>query len=119
VEYLAEAALLADYLLIAVNSDASVRDLKGPERPVVVQEDRLAVLGALRSVAALTIFDEPTPLETIQLVRPDILVKGDEYDEDQIVGARFVRENGGDIKRIAMREGRSTTGLIEAIKRLP
>jgi bifunctional ADP-heptose synthase (sugar kinase/adenylyltransferase) len=52
-------------------------------------------------------------------VRPDILVKGDEYDEDQIVGARFVRENGGDIKRIAMREGRSTTGLIEAIKRLP
>ncbi len=119
VEYLAEAAGSGDALLVAVNSDASVRELKGPQRPLIPAEDRCAVLRHLRPVAALTIFDEPTPLEVILLVRPDILVKGDEYAESAIVGAPEVRSWGGDVVRVAMRAGRSTSGLIESIKRLP
>ncbi len=119
VEYLAEAAAAGDILIVALNSDASVRRLKGPSRPLISEEDRLSVLGHLRPVGALTIFDEPTPLETIQLVRPDVLVKGDEYAEEDIVGAEFVRSLGGDIVRVAMREGRSTSSIIESIKRLP
>ncbi len=119
VEYLAEAAACGDILLVAVNSDASVRALKGPGRPLVPVVDRCAVLQYLRPVAALTIFGEPTPLETIALVRPDVLVKGDEYAEDEIVGAPEVRSWGGDVMRVPMRPGRSTSGLIESIKRLP
>ncbi|MBC8425220.1 adenylyltransferase/cytidyltransferase family protein [bacterium] len=118
-EYLAEAAACGDALLVAVNSDASVRDLKGPGRPLVPEADRCAVLQYLRPVAAVTIFDEPTPLETITLVRPDVLVKGDEYAEDGIVGASEVRAWGGDVVRAPMRSGRSTSGLIASIKRLP
>jgi len=119
VEYLAEAAEMGDILMVAVNSDASVRDLKGPSRPIVSEDDRLAVLAALRSVGALTIFDEPTPLAVIEIVRPDVLVKGAEYAEDQIVGADIVRNGGGSVERVEMRKGRSTTALIDAIKRLP
>ena len=73
----------------------------------------------LRPVEALTIFDEPTPLEVILLVKPDVLVKGDEYAESEIVGAPEVRSWGGDVLRVAMRRGRSTSGLIESIKQLP
>jgi rfaE bifunctional protein nucleotidyltransferase chain/domain len=119
VEYLAEAAAAGDVLLVAVNSDASVRRLKGPERPLSPEADRLAVLRHLRPVGALTIFAEPTPRETIELVEPDILVKGDEYAESEIVGADLVRALGGEVLRIAMRPGRSTSAIIEAIKRLP
>ncbi len=119
VEYLAEAAALGDVLMVAVNSDASVRALKGPERPLTPAEDRCAVLGHLRAVGALTIFDEPTPLAVVELVCPDILVKGDEYAEDRIVGASEVRARGGEVVRVAMRPGRSTSGLIDRIRRLP
>ena len=119
VEYLAEAAAHGDVLLVAVNDDASVRAIKGPQRPLVSLEDRLAVLAHLRPVGALTIFAEPTPLETIALVRPDVLVKGDEYAESEIVGAAEVKSRGGEVVRIPMRRGRSTSGIIESIKRLP
>lgn len=119
VEYLAEAAALGDVLIIAVNTDASVRRLKGPNRPIVAQEDRCVVLAHLRPVDALTMFDEPTPLETIALVRPDVLVKGDEYAESEIVGADLVRDSGGRVARVAMRPGRSTSSIIESIKHLP
>jgi D-beta-D-heptose 7-phosphate kinase/D-beta-D-heptose 1-phosphate adenosyltransferase len=119
VEYLAEAAAAGDILLVAVNSDASLRGLKGPSRPISPEADRVAVLRHLRPVGALTIFAEPTPRETIELVEPDVLVKGDEYAESEIVGADLVRARGGDVLRIAMRAGRSTTAIIEAIKRLP
>ncbi len=119
VEYLAEAAAAGDTLLVAVNSDASVRELKGSNRPLVPAVDRCAVLRHLRAVAALTIFDEPTPLEVILLVKPDVLVKGDEYAESEIVGAPEVRSWGGDVMRVSMRSGRSTSGLIESIKQLP
>ena len=119
VEYLAEAAAADDVLLVAVNTDASVRDLKGPSRPIVSEADRCAVLAHLRPVGAVTMFGEPTPLETIGIVRPDVLVKGDEYAESEIVGAELVRSAGGDVVRVAMREGRSSTSIIEAIRRLP
>ena len=119
VEYLAEAAAAGDVLLVAVNTDASVRDLKGPSRPIVSEADRCAVLAHLRPVGAVTMFGEPPPLETIGIVRPDVLVKGDEYAESEIVGAELVRSAGGDVVRVAMREGRSSTSIIEAIRRLP
>jgi rfaE bifunctional protein nucleotidyltransferase chain/domain len=119
VEYLAEAAAAGDMLIVAVNSDASVHELKGPSRPVVDENDRCAVLAHLRPVGALTIFGEPTPLQVIELLKPDVLVKGDEYEESEIVGAEFVRSLGGEVVRVAMREGRSTTSIIEAIRRLP
>jgi D-beta-D-heptose 7-phosphate kinase/D-beta-D-heptose 1-phosphate adenosyltransferase len=118
-DYLAEAATCGDVLLVAVNSDESVRGLKGPGRPLTPAADRCAVLQYLRPVAALTIFGEPTPLETIALVRPDVLVKGDEYAEDEIVGASEVRAWGGDVVRVPMRPGLSTSALIASIKRLP
>lgn len=118
-EYLAEAAATADVLLVAVNSDASVRELKGAGRPIVPEADRCALLAHLRPVGALTIFGEPTPLQVIELVQPDVLIKGDEYAEDEIVGAEFVRSRGGEVVRVRMREGRSTTSVIEAIRRLP
>ena len=119
VEYLAEAAALGDVLLVAVNDDASVSALKGPERPLVPLSDRLAVLAHLRPVGALTIFGEPTPLETILLARPAVLVKGAEYAETDIVGAAEVRGWGGEVVRVSMRAGRSTTAIIAAVKRLP
>ena len=119
VEYLAEAAALGDVLLVAVNDDASVSALKGPFRPLTPLADRLAVLAHLRPVGALTIFGEPTPRETILLARPDVLVKGDEYAETDIVGAVEVRSWGGEVVRVSMRAGRSTTAIIAAVKRLP
>ncbi len=113
-----DAAALGDLLVVAVNADASVRRLKGPQRPVTPENDRAAVLAALRPVSAVTIFAELTPLETILLIRPDVLVKGAEYGDEEIVGAREVVSWGGEVVRVPMREGRSTTALIEAVARL-
>lgn len=113
---LAEAARHADRLLVAVNDDASVRALKGPARPLVPANDRAALLAALRPVAAVTIFPEPTPLETILLVRPDVLVKGSEYEDRDIVGAREVQSWGGAVVRVPMRAGWSTSSIIAAIR---
>jgi rfaE bifunctional protein nucleotidyltransferase chain/domain len=116
VESLAEAAAEGDLLLVAINADASVRALKGPERPLMPETDRAAVLAALRAVGAVTIFPEPT-LETILLVKPAVLVKGAEYAPEQIVGGREVQSWGGRVVRIAMRAGLSTSGLLAQIKR--
>lgn len=113
---LAEAARHADSLVVAINSDRSVKELKGPDRPLVGEEHRAALIAALRPVAAVTIFDEPTPLEVILQLRPDVLVKGSEYEESDIVGAREIRSWGGDIVRVPMRAGWSTSSIIAAIK---
>ncbi len=113
---LSEAARQADSLLVALNDDASVRALKGPARPFVPAADRAALIAALRPVAAVTIFCEPTPLETILLVRPDVLVKGSEYEDSGIVGAREVRAWGGVVVRVPMRAGWSTSSIIAAIR---
>jgi rfaE bifunctional protein nucleotidyltransferase chain/domain len=116
---LAQAAASADELIVALNSDASVARLKGPGRPILPENDRAALMAALRAVSAVTIFDEPTPLETILLIRPDVLVKGSEYADADIVGARDVVAAGGRVLRVPMVPGWSTSEIIAAIRKLP
>ena len=113
---LAEAAKHVDSLVVAINSDASVRALKGPNRPLIPQDHRAALIAALRPVSAVTIFSAPTPLEVILQLRPDVLVKGSEYEQKDIVGAREVRSWSGDVVRVPMRAGWSTSAIIEAIR---
>ncbi len=112
------AARLGDVLVLAINSDASVRRLKGPERPLVPQADRAALLAALACVDAVTIFDEDTPLETLQSVRPHILVKGEDYRPDQVIGREFVESNGGRIALVPLLPEKSTSKLLERIRGL-
>lgn len=116
---LRRAAAAADELVVALNSDESVRGLKGPGRPLLPASERAALIAALRPVSLVTIFPEPTPLETILQVRPDVLVKGSEYEEADIVGGREVLSWGGRIVRVPMVAGRSTSQIIAAIRRLP
>ena len=113
------AAAQADELIVAVNSDSSVADLKGPGRPILAESERAELIAALRPVSAVTMFAEPTPLECILEVRPDVLVKGSEYAEDDIVGATEVKSWGGRIARVPMVEGRSTSQIIAAIRQMP
>lgn len=115
-EYLAEARALGDRLVVGVNSDASVRRLKGPERPILPQGDRAGLVAALACVDLAVVFDDDTPLRLIEAVRPDVLVKGADWAEDAIVGAEFVKARGGRVERIALREGLSTTTLIRRIR---
>lgn len=102
-----------DRLIVAINSDASVSALKGPTRPIVGQRERARVLAALSAVNAVVIFDEPTPLELIVAARPDVLVKGGDYQADSIVGAKEVASWGGQVRIVPLVEGFSTTRLIE------
>jgi D-beta-D-heptose 7-phosphate kinase / D-beta-D-heptose 1-phosphate adenosyltransferase len=113
---LSQAAKLGDILVLAINSDASVRRLKGPERPLVPQEDRAAVLAALGFVDAVTIFDEDTPLEVLQSIRPHILVKGGDYRLDQVVGRELLEATGGRVVLVPLTPEKSTTALVERIR---
>jgi D-beta-D-heptose 7-phosphate kinase/D-beta-D-heptose 1-phosphate adenosyltransferase len=113
---LSQAAKLGDVLVLAINSDASVRRLKGPERPLVPQEDRAAVLAALGFVDAVTIFDEDTPLEVLQSVRPHVLVKGGDYKLEQVVGRELVESAGGRVVLVPLTPEKSTTALVERIR---
>jgi len=114
VEYLAEARSLGDRLVVGVNSDASVRRLgKGPERPLVGEADRAAVLAALRSVDLVVCFDDDTPERLIREVRPDVLAKGGDWAKEAIVGREFVESHGGRVVSVPLRAGFSTTALIE------
>lgn len=103
---------LGDILVLAINSDAAVRRLKGSGRPVVSQDDRAAMLGALGFVDAVTIFDEDSPLETIRGVRPQVLVKGQDYRQDQVIGREFVEAAGGRVVLAPLLSGYSTTSLL-------
>ncbi len=114
---LRQAAAAADELIVALNSDASVRQLKGEGRPIIAEGERAELIASLRPVSAVTIFAEPTPLEVILQVRPDVLVKGSEYEEADIVGAREVKSWGGRIVRVPMVPGLSTSAIIAAIRR--
>jgi len=119
VTYLAQARALGASLIVAANSDASVRRLgKGADRPVNVLEDRMAVLAALECVSLVTWFDEDTPLARILDCRPDILVKGGDWPVDKIVGAAEVAGWGGQVHSIPFIHARSTTALLEKIRRL-
>jgi D-beta-D-heptose 7-phosphate kinase/D-beta-D-heptose 1-phosphate adenosyltransferase len=120
VEYLAEARALGDRLVVGVNSDASVRRLdKGAERPLVPEADRAAVVAALACVDLVVVFDDETPERVIREVRPAVLAKGGDWAPDRIVGREFVESLGGRVVSIRLREGFSTTGLIERIRGAP
>jgi len=117
VSYLAEAAAMGRTLVVGVNDDPSVRKQnKGSERPLNPLEDRIAVLAALQAVDAVIAFSQPTPLQLIQIVKPDVLVKGGDWSVDKIVGADEVRERGGQVCSIPFRFDRSTTSLVERIR---
>jgi D-beta-D-heptose 7-phosphate kinase / D-beta-D-heptose 1-phosphate adenosyltransferase len=113
VTLLEEARREGERLVVGINSDASVRGLKGPTRPVVGERERARILAALAAVDAVVVFGEPTPLELIVELRPDVIVKGGDYDESTVVGAKEVRSWGGRVKIVPIVEGFSTTRLIE------
>lgn len=115
VEYLQKARELGDLLIVGLNSDASVQRIKGPQRPLCIQEDRAVVLSALACVDHIVLFDEDTPQKLIEALIPDILVKGADYSVEQIVGAEVVLKNGGQVLPIDLTPGKSTSGLIKRI----
>ena len=116
--YLWEARQLGDYLVVAVNSDCSVRVIKGPDRPVVPQDARTEVLAALAFVDAVVVFDEENPKRVIESLLPHVLVKGGDWPEDRIIGADVVRRAGGEVRNIPFVEGFSTTSILDKIRRL-
>jgi D-glycero-beta-D-manno-heptose 1-phosphate adenylyltransferase len=117
VSYLAQARSLGASLVIGLNSDASARGLgKGPDRPLNTELDRACVLAALESVSLVTLFDEPTPVELLQLVRPQLYVKGGDYDIETLEEAKWVRRWGGDAMALPFVEGYSTTALVRRIR---
>jgi D-beta-D-heptose 7-phosphate kinase/D-beta-D-heptose 1-phosphate adenosyltransferase len=113
---LRRAAALGDFLIVAINSDESVRRLKGPERPVYTQQDRAELLGGLACVDAIVIFHEDTEVPTVKAVRPDVLVKGGEYTIDRVPAAEFVLSTGGRVELLPMVDGRSTTKTVDRIR---
>ncbi len=115
VTYLEEARALGDFLVLGLNSDASVSRLKGPKRPLNLFEDRATVLAGLRAIDLVVGFEEDTPYALIGGVRPDILVKGGDWSPDQIVGSDLVSARGGEVRSLVLCEGRSTTGLVERV----
>lgn len=117
VAYLQKAKSLGDILIVGMNTDASVQKLKGPDRPVNTLEDRAFVLAALKSVDYVIAFDEDTPINLITTLKPDILVKGGDYSLETIVGAQEVIETGGRVEIIPFVEGKSTTSIIDSIKK--
>jgi len=116
VRYLQEAKSLGDILVIGVNSDDSVRRLKGPSRPVQEESDRAEILAALDAVDYTTIFSEDTPLQLIKKVRPDVLVKGGDWKIENIVGSDVVQAYGGKVHSLKFVSGKSTTRLIDKAK---
>lgn len=116
VHILREAKALGDILIVAINSDRSVRAIKGPSRPVLSESDRTELLAAMEMVDYVALFDEPDPYDLIAAVRPNVLVKGGDWGSDQIVGADIVKRNGGKVAVIPYLKGFSTTEIIERIR---
>ena len=117
VDYLSRARDLGDVLVVGLNSDASVRRLKGDSRPVSNQQSRAEVLAAFAFVDFVVLFDEDTPLKLIEAVIPDILVKGGDYSHDTVVGADFVEQHGGRLELLSLVPGESTTRLVERMRK--
>ncbi len=118
VRYLAAARALGDALMVAINSDASVRQLKGADRPVMCENERAEMLAALSAVTYVTVFDETSPRRLIAEVLPDVLVKGGDYAIDEIHGREDVEAAGGRVLALPFVEGASTSSIIERIKKL-
>jgi len=115
VRYLAEARSQGDMLIVGLNSDGSMRTIKGEKRPIVCQDHRAEVLASLTCVDYVVLFEEPDPLRLIQALKPDVLVKGEDWAADAIIGADDVKSRGGKIVRISFIEEASTTGIIQTI----
>jgi len=115
VRYLKKAKSLGDMLVLGLNSDSSVRNIKGKGRPIVNQKDRAEVVSSLSPVDYVVIFKEPTPIKLIEAIKPDILVKGADWKRGEIIGENFMKSYGGKVARIRLFEGRSTTGIIKRI----
>ena len=115
VRYLREARKTGDLLILALNSDASVRAIKGDKRPLVTQGERAEVAASLEAVDYVTLFDETTPLKLIEYLRPDFLVKGGDWKEEAVVGSDAVRSCGGKVVLIPVVEGASTTNIVEKV----
>jgi rfaE bifunctional protein nucleotidyltransferase chain/domain len=114
--YLREAKKLGDVLVLALNSDSSVRAIKGERRPLIPEDERADVVSSLESVDYVTIFDEHTPLELIEYLKPDIIVKGGDWSEENVVGGESVKRRGGKIVIIPVIKGASTTNIIEKVR---
>lgn len=115
IDYLTQAKNLGDILVVGLNSDESVQRLKGETRPIYPQNERAAILDALKPVDFVVIFEDDTPLNLIKAVKPDILVKGGDYNPENIVGADFVANNGGKVVVIPYIEGKSTSNTLKKI----
>ena len=117
VRYLAQAKRLGDFLIIGLNSDSSVKELKGENRPINSFEDRATLLSAIESVDLVIMFEEQTPENLIKDIVPDILVKGEDYNIEDIVGYQTVMQNGGQVKTLSFYDGYSSTNYINKIKK--
>ncbi|HOW57196.1 MAG TPA: D-glycero-beta-D-manno-heptose 1-phosphate adenylyltransferase [Smithellaceae bacterium] len=117
VRYLREAGKTADVLVLALNSDSSVREIKGEKRPIVPEEERAEVLASFEFINYITIFSEQTPLELINYLQPDILIKGGDWPEEKVVGRNEVKKWGGRVVIVPEIAGKSTTNIVEKIKK--
>lgn len=117
-QYLAKAKQMGDYLFLGLNSDSSVKRLKGEDRPINNQDDRAIVLDALKAVDYVVLFEEDTPFNLIQKILPNLLVKGGDYKAEDIVGYDIVTQHGGDVVTISFVEGKSTTNIINKINKV-
>ena len=117
VKYLQDARRKGDYLVVAVNSDSSIKKIKAKNRPVIGQADRLKTVSALASVDFVVLFNEDNPLKVIKALKPDILIKGADWSKQKIIGADFVESYGGKVLTVNLVKGRSTSALIEKIVR--
>jgi len=116
-DYLKKSKSFGDVLIVAVNGDSSVRKVKGKGRPILHQKDRAEIIAALEPVDYVFIFNEETPLRVINMLKPDILVKGADYELREIVGAREMKSWGGQVKRVKLTQGRGTREIIQTILR--
>jgi D-glycero-beta-D-manno-heptose 1-phosphate adenylyltransferase len=119
IRLLEQARDLGDSLIVAINTDAGVRENKGTERPIIPEDERAELLAALAAVDYVTMFDEPTPREIIARVLPDVLVKGSDWGPNEIVGREEVEAAGGRVVSIPLEAGQSTTNIVERIRSLP
>ncbi len=117
-EYLERIKRKADVLIVAVNSDSSIRRIKGSSRPIVPEKERARLVASLKPVDVVTIFSEPTPLKVIEAIRPDLLAKGGDWSRQRIVGREIVESSGGKVLVIPYLKGHSTTRLLQRIRRL-
>jgi len=116
IEYLNEAKAQGDVLIIGLNSDSSIKTIKGSDRPINNQNDRMAMLLNLKAVDCVQIFSEETPETIIKLIKPNVLVKGGDWKPEQILGSDFVLANGGEVKSLLFKEGYSTSNIIRSIQ---